>query len=143
MKTENGLNHVMPGLLAGDRIAGSSRDTTREVESFERRPQGPIHPQGPAQTAGIGTTDLGKPALIHLMRLLRIHEDIAIAVLRSCFADSHFLMPAVHAADRIGLHRKGKVLWHPTLAPQMRDESGSALANGAGPSTWRTSHLPA
>ena len=51
------------------------------------------------------------------MRLVGVHEDVAITVPPRCRRHDYFLMPAVLAADRIGLHRKDQVLMDTRILP--------------------------
>src|SRR5690349_12603308 len=51
------------------------------------------------------------------MSLVRVDEDIAVAVRRLGFADAHLLMPTVHAADWVGMHGVCQILRHTAITP--------------------------
>src|ERR1700754_1646348 len=56
--------------------------------------------------------------MINLVRTFRIDEDIPMAVVRLCLFDLHFLMPAMHAAHGIGMHREGQILMYAAFFPE-------------------------
>src|SRR4029077_14031647 len=57
------------------------------------------------------------PPLINRKGKIRIDEDIAIAVVGAGPLHTHHLVPAVHAGNWVGMHRKCKVLMHASIAP--------------------------
>src|SRR5256885_14792739 len=59
-----------------------------------------------------------KPLPVHLVSLTTIDIHIAVAVPWMSHLDRHFLMPAMHATDRIGMDSKGQVLMHTALTPE-------------------------
>jgi hypothetical protein len=66
----------------------------RALWRSQRGPQGAIHPQRPAQAAGIGTAaSLRQPAPAGLVRALGVHKDIAITIARLGLFERHLLMP--------------------------------------------------
>src|SRR5262245_32364404 len=70
--------HIEPRLFARHGVARRAGSDAGEVEGFECRPQWAIHPQWPAQATRIGAAGLGQPALVNLVRPLRIDKDIAV-----------------------------------------------------------------
>ena len=80
------------------------------------RAEGAQHPVRPPPLA-LRRARQGQPALEDLVRLVGVHVNVPVAVLRLGPRDFHLLMPAVAPAHRIGLHGKGQVLMHPGVGP--------------------------
>src|SRR5262249_3992045 len=108
-------------------------------------------PEGPAESPGTrGGPRHVEPAPVHLVRLVRVDQDVAVAVVHPGPLDPHLLLPAVLAAERVrvggeGQGRRGKGrFWGPPASPQKpRAESGSSLGNGRTPGIVRIRHCPA
>src|SRR5260370_8229572 len=90
---------------------------------FKRLRQWPVRPEHPQRAPQpIRTICLRarhrQPMLVNLVRFIGIDVHITIAVLQvSCFY-RHFLVPAMHAADRIGMDGEGQVLMPAALPPE-------------------------
>ena len=52
------------------------------------------------------------------MRFVRIHKNIAIMFLFFWFFNANPLVPAMHSANRIGMHGVGNILMHTTVFPK-------------------------
>ena len=77
--------------------------------------------RNPERTAQVvrarGRTRQSFPSLIDGERQISVYEDVAVAIFASSLFYANHLMPAVHAADRIGMHRKSDVLMNAGVAP--------------------------
>lgn len=102
-----------------------------QIKPLFHRPERTIHPQRPAPTIrpGRGAREL-EPFAIGLERLRGIDHPVAGAIPGMRFFDANFLVPAVHAADGIRMHREGDVLKHAAVAPKNTRESGSTALVG-------------
>src|SRR6266851_5299659 len=105
---------------------------TSQLKRPRRWPVRPEHPQWAPQT--IRTICLRarqrQPAFVDFVRFTRIDIHIAVTVSGvSCFY-CHFLVPAMHAADRIRMDRKGQVLMHAALAPEDARRVGIGALKG-------------
>ena len=47
-----------------------------------------------------------------------IDKNVAVFILGTGLGHAHFLMPAMLAADKVGLHREGQILMHPAIFPE-------------------------
>ena len=47
-----------------------------------------------------------------------IDKNVAVFILGTRLCHAHFLMPAMLAADKVGLHREGQILMHPGIFPE-------------------------
>src|SRR5262249_28409753 len=104
-------DHVVPGFLAGHGVARGRPGGALDVEGIQGGPERAVHPQGATQAAGTGAAaGTGQPAPVDLVRFVRVHEYVTVTVLGLGFLDGDLLVPAVHAADRIGLHGEREVL---------------------------------
>ena len=82
------------------------------------RPKRPIEPEGtPEVSRARRGPRAHHPLFIRPVRLLRIHLDVAVAIVGPGGLQTDPLVPAVHAADRIGLHRERQVLMHADIVP--------------------------
>src|SRR5262249_21228068 len=82
------------------------------------RTQRTIEPERTSQAAGTGRPARHPdPLLVHLVRLFGVDEDVAVAVAWRRLFERDALMPAVHAAHRIGLHGKRQVLMDADVSP--------------------------
>src|SRR5579859_3883601 len=90
------------------------------VKCAYRRAVGTNHPQRTTQPirAMALRACQGQPSLVYLLSLARIHIYITVAIPRVSCLDLHLLVPAMHAADRVGMDREGQVLMHASLAPE-------------------------
>src|SRR5688572_17085711 len=80
---------------------------------FRRGFHGSIEPQRPSEIARPWPRPREfQPLAVHLHRLVGVHDDVAIGVTLTSFLDRHALMPAVHAADGVGLDREREILMH-------------------------------
>src|ERR1700690_37111 len=77
---------------------------TRKVKGFRRGPIHPNHPQRPSQIPRTGSraTHL-QPAPIFFVRPVGVHENIAVAILRTRLGHGDFLVPAVLSTDWVRL----------------------------------------
>jgi hypothetical protein len=55
---------------------------------------------------------------IDILGLASVYEDIAIVVFWVRYLDLHFLVPTMHAADRIRMYTKRQILMYTGLAPE-------------------------
>src|SRR5262249_61771635 len=84
------------------RAVGASRGAASPVEPVARRVRlvSAGQPEGPAESPGTrGGPRHVEPAPIHLVRLVRVDQDVAVAVVHAGPLDPHLLVPAVLAAD--------------------------------------------
>src|SRR5262249_29712168 len=59
-----------------------------------------------------------EPLAVDFSRQLCIHCNVAVSIFARRSLDSHPLMPAMHSADGIGMHRESEILMHTGLAPE-------------------------
>src|SRR5262245_2280418 len=86
-----------------------------ELERGVRRPADAFQVQWPPQLAGAVLSRwarLREPLLEHGHRLRRVDEHVAIPIAGLGLRHDDLLVPAVHAAHRIGLHAERHVLMH-------------------------------
>src|SRR6185295_18896122 len=82
------------------------------------RLEGPRQPQRAPQIARARRrAGLGQPLAIDLERAVGVHEDVAVAVVAARLRHGDLLVPAVLAADGVGLHREREVLVHAAVLP--------------------------
>src|SRR4030095_2741523 len=72
-----------------------------------------------------------KPFFIDRKGFFRVDEDVAVSILRMRFFDRYLLMPAVHSADWIRMHRKGDVLMYTAIRPKNARRVGIVAFVGA------------
>src|SRR6266566_4666168 len=79
-----------------------------------------FHPDGAAQAIWslCLCTGHGQPFLVDHMRFLGIDIHITICISWVGRLNHNLLVPAMHAADRIGMDRESQILMHSTLAPE-------------------------
>ena len=58
-----------------------------------------------------------QPFPVHFVRTPGIDKNVTVPVVRSCALQTHFLMPAVHTADRIRLNGEGQILMNTSIFP--------------------------
>ena len=102
-----------------------------EIIRLRRRFIRARQPEGTAQVARTGRgAGFEHPFFIHFVGLVGVDEDIAVLVLRAGLGDAHLLMPAVLAADEIGLHRRRQVLMHAAVLPEDARRIGIVALEG-------------
>src|SRR5713101_5856840 len=78
-----------------------------------RGSDGTPEPERAAQAIRAGRrAGLLEPLLIDLEGFRGVDEHVTVAVCRSSMLDTHLLMPAVHTAHRVRMHREGEILVH-------------------------------
>src|SRR5437879_2755478 len=106
-----GSNTVHMTVTASSARVDPLNNSQSDLIGVSDRPERTIEPQRPPQPVGTrGGPRQPEPLAVNLVRLRRIHADVAVPIVRPCFFERHPLMPAVHAADRIRLHREREVL---------------------------------
>src|SRR5262245_27069391 len=94
----------------------------------------PRQPQGTPQVARAGRRAReGQPFAIDLERAVRVHEHVAVAIVGVWLRHGHLLVPAVLAADRVGLDREREVLVAARLFPPDTRGIGIIAAKRAWP----------
>lgn len=83
---------------------------------------GLVRSRQPQRTAQIVRARAGagfeQPLLVYLVCFVRVDEHVPIFVFGAWFADANFLVPAVLAADVVGLYRKRQVLMNTGVFPE-------------------------
>src|SRR5215210_910410 len=97
---------------------GRGSSCWRQLESCRNRTQGTIEPERTPQVVRAWSRPcLCHPLLVGLVREIGVDDDVAVGIARSGFLEMDPLVPAVHAADGIRLHRERQVLVDADLAP--------------------------
>ena len=90
-----------------------------DVEGIFCGAQGPFEPEGAAQAVWAGSgSGHSEPLFVVFGRAFGIDEDVAVLVVWTGALDADPLVPAVHAADGVGVHSVGDVLMDPAIAPE-------------------------
>src|SRR4030095_10725394 len=96
------------------RIRLLSSDLIRVLDGPERA----VEPVRSARAVGPGRgAGARHPFLVLPMRFVRVDADVAVVAVRSRLLDFHALVPAVHAADRIGLNGERWILSDSHFSP--------------------------
>src|SRR5581483_5645911 len=77
-----------------------------------RKPQRP--PQAIWSRSG---SRLFQPFLINFVRFVGVDKNITVFVFRTSTLDRNFLVPAMHSADWIWLHRESHILMNARILP--------------------------
>src|SRR5262249_7417092 len=101
----------------------------------------PRQPQGTPQVARAGRRAReGQPFAIDLERAVRIHDHVAVTIVGTWSRHGHLLVPAVLAADRVGLDGKREVLVDARVFPP--DAPGSGIIAGERRRSVNLPHAP-
>src|SRR4051812_42638962 len=115
--TPGALDSVIPSLFARE-LAAVGGAGAFQVERFECRSERTIEPEWASKAVGAGSWPrLGEPTFVNFVRFGGIDENIAILVGILGLADADFLVPTVHAANRVGMHSMSEILRHAAVAP--------------------------
>src|SRR5262249_28252335 len=81
-----------------------------------------------------------EPSPIHFVRFGRVDENIAVTIVGTRSFETDFLMPAMSAANRIGLDRESKILMNARIFPPY--SLGIAVAARKWAYTVHLAHFP-